>query len=94
MASDKTEWLSIKQNGYLNTMAINRKYWLSIEQNIISIAFICRSAGCHPVLGPIFALQRRLPTLGKVSKKTVSIWDFVPNVGPHPPTAHVWDSTK
>ena len=45
MASDKTEWLSIKQNGYLNTMAINRKYWLSIEQNIISIAFICRSAG-------------------------------------------------
>ena len=21
-------------------------------------------------------------------------WDFVPNVGPHPPTAHVWDSTK
>ena len=40
MASDKTEWLSIKQNGYLNTMAINRKYWLSIEQNIISITFV------------------------------------------------------
>ena len=42
MASDKTEWLSIKQNGYLNTMAINRKYWLSIEQIIDSF---CRSAG-------------------------------------------------
>ena len=27
-------------------------------------------------------------------KKTVFIWDFVPNIGPHPPTAHVWDSTK
>ena len=32
--------------------------------------------------------------LGKVSKKNVLIWDFVPNIGPHPPTAHVWDSTK
>ena len=21
-------------------------------------------------------------------------WDFVPNIGPHPPTAQVWDSTK
>ena len=21
-------------------------------------------------------------------------WDFVPNIGPHPPTAHVWDSVK
>ena len=29
-----------------------------------------------------------------VKKKTVFIWDFVPNIGPHPPTAHVWDSTK
>ena len=28
-----------------------------------------------------------------VKKKTV-FWDFVPNIGPHPPTAHVWDSTK
>ena len=27
-------------------------------------------------------------------KKTVFIWDFVPNNGPHPPTARVWDSTK
>ena len=27
-------------------------------------------------------------------KKTGFIWDFVPNIGPHPPTAHVWDSTK
>ena len=27
-------------------------------------------------------------------KKNVFIWDFVPNIGPHPPTAHVWDSTK
>ena len=26
-------------------------------------------------------------------KKTF-FWDFVPNIGPHPPTAHVWDSTK
>ena len=31
--------------------------------------------------------------LGKVSKKTF-FWDFVPNIRPHPPTAHVWDSTK
>ena len=29
-----------------------------------------------------------------MSKKNVFIWDFVPNIGPHPPTAHVWDSTK
>ena len=29
----------------------------------------------------------------KVSKKTF-FWDFVPNIRPHPPTAHVWDSTK
>ena len=27
-------------------------------------------------------------------KKNVFIWDFIPNIGPHPPTAHVWDSTK
>ena len=27
--------------------------------------------------------------LGKVSKKNGFIWDFVPNIGPHPPTAHV-----
>ena len=27
-------------------------------------------------------------------KKNGFIWDFVPNIGPHPPTAHVWDSTK
>ena len=27
-------------------------------------------------------------------KKTGFIWDFVPNIGPHPPTARVWDSTK
>ena len=26
-------------------------------------------------------------------KKNV-FWDFVPNIGPHPPTAQVWDSTK
>ena len=32
--------------------------------------------------------------LGKVSKKTVFIWDFVPNIGLHLPNAHVWDSTK
>ena len=24
-------------------------------------------------------------------KKNGFIWDFVPNIGPHPPTAHVWD---
>ena len=36
----------------------------------------------------------QLAALGKVSKKNVFIWDFVPNIGPHPPTAHVWDSTK
>ena len=24
-------------------------------------------------------------------KKTGFIWDFVPNIGPHPPTAHIWD---
>ena len=29
--------------------------------------------------------------IGKVSKKNGFIWDFVPNIGPHPPTAHVWD---
>ena len=27
-------------------------------------------------------------------KKKRFFWDFVPNIGPHPPTAHVWDSTK
>ena len=27
-------------------------------------------------------------------KKNGFIWDFVPNIGPHPPTARVWDSTK
>ena len=27
-------------------------------------------------------------------KKNVFFWDFVPNIGPHPPTAHVWDSSK
>ena len=27
-------------------------------------------------------------------KKKTFIWDIVPNIGPHPPTAHVWDSTK
>ena len=26
--------------------------------------------------------------------KNTFFWDFVPNIGPHPPTAHVWDSTK
>ena len=31
---------------------------------------------------------------GRCQKKNVFIWDFVPNIGPHPPTAHVWDSTK
>ena len=30
---------------------------------------------------------------GRCQKKTF-FWDFVPNIGPHPPTAHVWDSTK
>ena len=29
-----------------------------------------------------------------VKKKNVFIWDFVPNIEPHPPTAHIWDSTK
>ena len=29
-----------------------------------------------------------------VKKKTIFIWDFVPNIRPHPPTAHVWDSTQ
>ena len=32
--------------------------------------------------------------LGKVSKKNIFLGDFVQNVGPHPPTANVWDSTK
>ena len=27
-------------------------------------------------------------------QKNIFIWDFVPNIRPHPPTAHVWDSTK
>ena len=27
-------------------------------------------------------------------KKNVFFWDFVPNIGPHQPTAHVWDSTE
>ena len=27
-------------------------------------------------------------------KKNIFIWDFVPNIRPHPPTAHIWDSTK
>ena len=26
-------------------------------------------------------------------KKNGFFWDFVPNIGPHPPTAQVWDST-
>ena len=31
---DRTEWLSIEQNGYqLNRMAIDRIEWLLIEQN-------------------------------------------------------------
>ena len=30
---------------------------------------------------------------GRCPKKTF-FWDFFPNIGPHPPTAHVWDSTK
>ena len=32
--------------------------------------------------------------LRKGVKKNVFLWDFVPNIGPHPPTAHIWDSTK
>ena len=32
--------------------------------------------------------------LGNMPKKNGFIWDFVPNIGPHPPTARVWDSTK
>ena len=32
--------------------------------------------------------------LGKVPKKNGFVWDFVPNIGPHPPNARVWDSTK
>ena len=36
MVIDKAEWLSIEPHGY----DINRKYWLSIEQNIISITFV------------------------------------------------------
>ena len=27
-------------------------------------------------------------------KKNRFFWILVPNIGPHPPTAHVWDSTK
>ena len=34
-----------------------------------------------------------LPFKEGVQKKTF-FWDFVPNIGPHSPTAHVWDSTK
>ena len=30
--------------------------------------------------------------LGKASK--VFFWNFVPNIGLHPPTAYVWDSTE
>ena len=32
-------------------------------------------------------------SLGKCKKKRF-FWDFVPNIGPHAPTTHVWDSTK
>ena len=37
--------------------------------------------------------QQSVQRLGKVSKNRF-IRDFVPNIGPHPPTAHVWNSTK
>ena len=30
---------------------------------------------------------------GRCQKKCF-FWDFVPNIGPNPPTAHIWDSTK
>ena len=35
-------------------------------------------------------LNFRFP-LRECVKKNGFIWDFVPNIGPHPPTVHVWD---
>ena len=43
------------------------------------------------ILTPKSSLRK---TLREGVKKNVFIWDFVSNIGPHPPTAHVWDSTK
>ena len=36
-------------------------------------------------------MQVSISDLRKGVKKNEFIWDFVQNIGPHPPTAHVWD---
>ena len=41
----------------------------------------------HPQSGPTMGVY----TVREGVKKNVFFWDFVPNIGPHPPTAHVWD---
>ena len=49
---------------------------------------------CSSLLNKLLAFAYQSQEVREGVKKNVFIWDFVPNIGPHPPTAHVWDSTK
>ena len=42
----------------------------------------------------IFPLKLSFLCIKGRCQKTRFFLDFVPDIGPHPPTAHVWDSTK
>ena len=53
---------------------------------------------CHLAVHPRWVLLCCRLSVLKVCfndfKDKLCPFDFVPNIGPHPPTAHVWDSTK
>ena len=51
-------------------------------------------SGVAQSLPPMCATHLQWQVREGVNKKNRFLWDFVPNTGPHPPTAHVWDSTK
>ena len=48
-------------------------------------------SGVAQSLPPMFATHLQWQVREGVNKKNRFLWDFVPNTGPHPPTAHVWD---
>ena len=48
----------------------------------------------HETFGYGTTLENQQKRLRESVQKNGFIWDFVPNIGPHPPTALVWDSTK